>query len=59
MLYWTVAFLTVALIAGFVGFGGNTGDTIGYANSYPLILLFTVFVLFIVALIAGRRRSGS
>ena len=59
MLYWIVAFLAIVLMAGFVGFGGNTGDTIGFPNSYPLILLFTVFALFIAALIAGRRRSGT
>lgn len=54
MLYWTVVFLVVALIAGLFGFGGIASASAGIAK-----ILFGVFiVLFLVSLVAGALRRG-
>jgi uncharacterized membrane protein YtjA (UPF0391 family) len=47
MLYWTLVFLVVALIAGVLGFGGVAATSAGIAR-----LIFGVFlVLFVVSLV--------
>jgi uncharacterized membrane protein YtjA (UPF0391 family) len=54
MLYWTLVFLVVALIAGLFGFGGIASASAGIAK-----ILFGVFiVLFLVSLVFGAMRRG-
>ena len=49
MLYWSLVFFIVSLVAGVFGFGGVASATAGMAQ-----LLFYVFlVFFVVTLIAG------
>ncbi len=52
MLYWTLVFLIVALIAGAMGFGVIGG----MAYTAAKILFFVFLVLFIVSLVSGRVR---
>jgi uncharacterized membrane protein YtjA (UPF0391 family) len=52
MLYWSLVFLIVALVAGFFGFVGVAGTAYGIAK----ILFFIFLVLFIVSLLAGGLR---
>ncbi len=54
MLRWALTFAILALVAGLLGFGGLAGDFSYIAK----ILLFVFVVLFVVALIAGRRVLG-
>ncbi|WP_439646708.1 DUF1328 domain-containing protein [Salidesulfovibrio brasiliensis] len=52
MLFWTVVFFIIALVAGIFGFGGISAAAAGIAK-----LLFFIFIIaFIVSLIMGRRR---
>ena len=54
MLYWTLVFLAIALVAGVLGFGGIATTSAGIAQ-----ILFVIFiVLFLASLIFGavRRR---
>jgi uncharacterized membrane protein YtjA (UPF0391 family) len=54
MLYWTLVFLVVALVAGLFGFGGIASASAGIAK-----ILFGVFiVLFLVSLVVGAMRRG-
>jgi len=50
MIRWAIAFAILALIAGFLGFGGLAGDFAFFAK----ILLFVFLVLFVVSLLFGR-----
>lgn len=53
MLYWTLIFLVVALIAGLFGFGGVASASAGIAQ-----ILFGIFiVLFLVSLVVGAMRG--
>jgi uncharacterized membrane protein YtjA (UPF0391 family) len=54
MLYWTLLFFVIALIAGVLGFGGIAAATAEIAK----ILFFLFLVLFAASLIMGlfRRR---
>jgi uncharacterized membrane protein YtjA (UPF0391 family) len=54
MIRWALAFAILALIAGFLGFGGLASDFSYIAK----ILLFVFLALFIVALMVGRRVVG-
>jgi uncharacterized membrane protein YtjA (UPF0391 family) len=55
MLRWALTFLIVALIAGILGFGALEGLAMWFAK-----VLFVVFlILFLVSLVAGRRKSKS
>jgi uncharacterized membrane protein YtjA (UPF0391 family) len=54
MLYYSVVFLVIALIAGALGFLGIAGAAVGIAK----ILFFVFIVLFLVSLIMGRRGSA-
>ena len=54
MLRWAVVFLIVAIIAAVFGFGGIAAA----ATDIARILFFVFLVLFIVALILGRRGAG-
>ena len=51
MLRWAIAFAILALIAGVLGFGGLEGDFAYIAK----LLLFVFLVLFVIALVFGRR----
>ena len=54
MLYWTLIFLVVALIAGLFGFGGIASASAGIAK-----VLFGIFlVLFLLSLIFGVIRGS-
>ena len=52
MLYWTVVFLVIALIAGALGFGVIGGMAYGAAK----ILFFIFLVLFVLSLLGGTMR---
>jgi len=52
MLYWTVVFLVIALIAGALGFGVIGG----MAYSAAKILFFVFLVLFVLSLLSGTMR---
>jgi uncharacterized membrane protein YtjA (UPF0391 family) len=51
MLHWSLIFLIIALIAGKLGFGGIAGAAVGIAK----ILFFVFLVVWLVALLLGRR----
>jgi uncharacterized membrane protein YtjA (UPF0391 family) len=54
MLYWTLIFLVIALVAGLFGFGGIASASAGIAK-----ILFAIFlVLFLVSLIFGAIRGA-
>ncbi len=51
VLYWTIIFLIIALVAGGLGFGGLAGSAAVIAK-----VCFVIFiVLFLVSLIRGRK----
>ena len=49
MLYYALVFLVIALIAGFLGFGGVAFAAAGIAK----ILFFIAIAIFVVLLVAG------
>jgi len=53
MLYWTVVFFVIAIIAGIFGFG----DISAGATSIAKILFFVFVVLFVLSLIAKVIRK--
>ncbi len=54
MLYWTLIFLVIALVAGLFGFGGIASASAGIAK-----VLFAIFlVLFLVSLVFGVIRGA-
>lgn len=53
MLSWTISFLVLALIAGFLGFGGVATVSIEIAQ----ILFFVFIVLFLVSAVVGALRG--
>jgi uncharacterized membrane protein YtjA (UPF0391 family) len=55
MLYWSLMFLIVALVAAVFGFGGIASTAAGIAQ----ILFVIALVLFVVSLFAGMRRGRS
>jgi uncharacterized membrane protein YtjA (UPF0391 family) len=54
MLYWTLIFLAVAIVAGVLGFGGIASTAAAFAR----VLFFIFLVLFAVSLISGRGSFG-
>jgi uncharacterized membrane protein YtjA (UPF0391 family) len=52
MLGLAILFLVIALVAGLFGFGLIAGTALGIAK----ILFFVFLILFLMALIFGRRR---
>ncbi|MEX2113418.1 MAG: DUF1328 domain-containing protein [Pirellulales bacterium] len=52
MLYWTILFLIIAMIAGALGFGVIGG----MAYTAARILFFIFLVLFVVSLFSGAVR---
>ncbi len=55
MLYWTVVFLVLALVAALLGFGGVASAAAGIAQ----ILFFVFIVLFLASLVAGLFRRAA
>jgi uncharacterized membrane protein YtjA (UPF0391 family) len=55
MLYWTLMFLVVALIAGALGFGGIASAASGIAR----VLFFLFLVAFVVTLVLQIFHGGS
>jgi len=54
MLYWTMIFLVVALIAAAFGFTGIAADSAGIAK-----ILFAIFlIMFVVSLLFQLMRGG-
>jgi uncharacterized membrane protein YtjA (UPF0391 family) len=51
MLWYTIVFLIIAIVAAIFGFGGIATAATGIAR----VLFFVFLVLFIVSLIFGRR----
>jgi uncharacterized membrane protein YtjA (UPF0391 family) len=51
MLYYSIIFLVIALVAGALGFFGLAGAAVGIEK----ILFFVFVVLFVVSLLFGRR----
>jgi uncharacterized membrane protein YtjA (UPF0391 family) len=51
MLYYSVVFLVVALIAGVLGFGVIAGT----AASIAKVLFFVFLVIFLISIFRGRR----
>lgn len=47
MLYWSLVFLVVALVAGVLGFGG-----------VARVMFFVFLILFAVSLVTGRGFAG-
>ena len=54
LLHYAVIFLIVALVAGFLGFGGVAGTAMDGAR----ILFWVAIVLFAISLIVGVLRRG-
>ena len=54
MLYWSLMFLIVALVAAVFGFGGIASTAAGIAQ----ILFVIALVLFVVSLFAGALRRN-
>lgn len=54
MLYWSLMFLIVALVAAVFGFGGIASTAAGIAQ----ILFVVALVLFLVSLFAGVMRRN-
>jgi len=55
MLYYALVFLAIALIAGFLGFGGIAFAAAGIAK----ILFFIFLAVFVVSLILHLARGSS
>ncbi|NKC33046.1 DUF1328 domain-containing protein [Falsiroseomonas selenitidurans] len=54
MLYWTLIFLVIALVAGLFGFGGIASASAGIAQ-----ILFGIFIiLFLLSLLVGAFRRS-
>lgn len=55
MLYWTLVFLIISIIAAILGFGAVAG----LAAEFARVLFFVFLVIFVISLvlgITGRRR---
>ncbi len=52
MLYWSIVFFIISIVAAIFGFGGIAENSAGIAK----ILFFVFLVLFIVSLLFGRGR---
>lgn len=50
VLYYTLVFLVIAIVAGALGFGGIAGTATGFAK----VLFFVFIVMFVVAVLFGR-----
>jgi uncharacterized membrane protein YtjA (UPF0391 family) len=55
MLYWTLVFLVIALIAGVLDFTGGAVAAAGVAK----LLFFVFLALFVISLVTHLTRRGS
>ena len=55
MLSWAIGFFILALVAAFIGFGGNASSAAGIAK----VLLVLFVIAFIVSLLLGWRGRGT
>lgn len=55
MLYWSLVFFVVALIAAIFGFGGIAAGAVSIAQ----VLFYIFLVLFVLSLLAGLFRRGA
>lgn len=55
MLHWALAFLALALIAAFLGFGGVAATSAGIAQTLFYLFLIVFVVTFLLGLFRGRR----
>jgi uncharacterized membrane protein YtjA (UPF0391 family) len=53
MFGWALTFLIIAIVAGFLGFGGLAGTAMGIAK----IVFFLAMALFLISTIAGAIRG--
>ena len=56
MLGWVVTFLIIALIAGFLGFGGVAGASIEIAKAIFFIAVVLLIISAVVGVVRGRTR---
>ncbi len=54
MLYWSIMFFIVALIAAIFGFGGIAAEAVVIGK----VLFFVFLILFVISLIFGQRGRG-
>ncbi len=54
MLYWTLVFLVLALVAGAMGFGGIAGAASGIAQ----VLFFVFLTILVWSLVAGMLKRA-
>ena len=54
LLHWAIVFLIVAVIAGFLGFGGAAGTAMGGAK----LLFWAAIILFLISLVASMVRRA-
>ena len=52
MLYWSIVFFIISIVAAIFGFGGVSSGSADIAK----VLFFVFLVLFVVSLIFGRGR---
>ena len=55
MLGWALTFLVIAVVAGFLGFGGLAGTAMGAAKIVFLVAMGLFILTTIVGAIRGRR----
>ncbi|UTA48512.1 DUF1328 domain-containing protein [Simiduia sp. 21SJ11W-1] len=55
MLSWVVTFLILALIAGFLGFGGVASASLGIAKLFFAVFIVLFLVTLVAHLLTGRR----
>jgi uncharacterized membrane protein YtjA (UPF0391 family) len=55
MLRWALAFLVLALVAAFFGYGGVAATSAGMAKTLFLLFLVVAVVTFLLHLFTGKR----
>jgi len=55
MLRFALAFLVLALIAAFLGFGGVAATSAGIAKTLFFVFLVVFLITFVVGLVSGRK----
>jgi len=54
LLRWAIAFLIIALIAGFFGFGGIAASAAGIAKILSFVFLAVFVITLVASLLQGR-----
>ncbi len=57
MLYWSIIFLVISLIAGLFGFGGISQTAGGIAQTLFYVFLFLFVLSILVHLLTGTKRG--